>query len=191
MRLRGLFDRDDRDLVEEIEGHLQLHVDDNMRAGMTPAEARRAALVKFGPLEAIKDDYRARASVRLVDALRQDIAYACRTLNRSRTYACAAIVSLALGIGGNTAIFSILDSLLLKPLPVRDPDQLVALVSEGTGQDALMNYRVWQAIRARRLLETPFVWATDLLSAREGNETSGVEAVWARASDSQSTLQGR
>jgi hypothetical protein len=49
MRLRGLFDRDDRDLVEEIEGHLQLHVDDNMRAGMTPAEARRAALVKFGP----------------------------------------------------------------------------------------------------------------------------------------------
>lgn len=170
-------DRDE--ITDEIESHLQLHIDDNIRAGMTPADARRAALLKFGPLEAIKDDCRARASIRVIDALRQDVAYGCRTLNRARTYACAAILSLALGIGGTTAIFAILDSLLLKPLPVRDANQLVALVAAETGQDALMNYHVWQAIRTRQLLDAPCAWATDLLSVRQGNETSGIDAVWA------------
>jgi len=172
------WERDD-EIAEELESHLQLHMDDNVRAGMTQADARRAALLKLGPVEALKDDYRAARSVRLVDTLRRDVGYGSRTLLQSPAYTAGAILSLALGIGANTALFSILNSLYFKALPVRDPQQLVAIASDKPGQDAMLTYPIWRQIRDRNLLGTPFVWASDLLTASDGNEASSIEAIWA------------
>jgi hypothetical protein len=85
-RLAGLLRRDarERELQAELESHFQLHVDDNVRAGMTPEEARRAAVLKFGPVEAIKEDIRDRASVPLLEILIQDIRYALRRMRPTR-----------------------------------------------------------------------------------------------------------
>ncbi len=180
-RLRHAFlpsDRDD-EISEEIESHLQLHIDDNIRAGMTPADARRAARLRLGPVGTLEETYRDRRSIPIVDTIRQDVAYGFRVLTQAPTYTTAAILSLALGIGANTAIFSILDSLLLKPLPVRDPQQLVAIASDEAGQDATLTYPIWQQIRDRGLFDTPFVWASDLLTASDGNEGFPIEAIWA------------
>ena len=109
----------------------------------------------------------------------QDFRDAFRALAAGRLVSVVAILSLALGIGANTAIFSIVNSLLLKPLPVRQPDRLVSIASNLDGEDAAMSYPVWREIRDRRLLGEAFVWAQDRLLAEQGNETAALDAVWA------------
>jgi putative ABC transport system permease protein len=109
----------------------------------------------------------------------QDLRDAVRSLCRNPLLSAAAILSLALGIGANTAIFSILNSLLLKPLPVRDPQTLVALASNRAGEDAAMTYPVWRAIRDRHVLPDLFVWATDRVTVVVGGNSQPVEAIWA------------
>ena len=109
----------------------------------------------------------------------QDLRDAIRALRASPLVSAAAVLSLALGIGANTAIFSILNSLLLKPLPVRDPQQLIALGSDQPGEDAAMTYPIWQQVRDRHLLNGLFVWATDRVSVADGGETRALEAIWA------------
>jgi putative ABC transport system permease protein len=109
----------------------------------------------------------------------QDLRDAIRTLRSSPLISAVAVLSLALGVGANTAIFSILNSLLLKPLPVRDPQRLVALGSDQPGEDAAMTYPIWQQVRDRRLLNEAFVWATDRVTIANGGDTQAVEAIWA------------
>ena len=108
-----------------------------------------------------------------------DLRDAIRTLRASPLISAAAILSLALGIGANTAIFSILNSLLLKPLPVREPQQLIALGSDQPGEDAAMTYPIWQQVRDRHPLNGLFVWASDRVSVADGSETRALEAIWA------------
>ena len=131
IRLGGLFGkgRSERELAEEIESHLQLHVEDNLRAGMSPEEAWRQARLKFGGVEAMKESYRDRRGLPLLDTLAQDLRYAVRRLRRSPGFTSVAVLSLALGIGANTAIFSLMDSLLLRMLPVKDPERFYTPVS--------------------------------------------------------------
>jgi putative ABC transport system permease protein len=109
----------------------------------------------------------------------QDLRDAIRGLRRSPLLSAAAILSLTLGIGANTAIFSILNSLLLKPLPVRDPGSLVALASDRPGEDAGMTYPVWKALRDSRVLDDLFVWASDRLSLEAAGGSQAFEAIWA------------
>lgn len=110
----------------------------------------------------------------------QDLRDAFRTLRSSPVISVVAVLSLALGIGANTAIFSILNSLLLKPLPVRDPQSLIALGSDQPGKDALMTYPVWQQVRDRHVLDDAFVWAFDFqVSVADTGDTRALEAVWA------------
>ena len=128
-RLAGLFrkDRRDNELAAEMDSHLRMHIEDNLRAGMSPAEARRLALIKLGGVEQIKETYRDRRGLPLLETFFQDLRFACRMLRKNPGFTCVAVLTLALGIGVNTAIFTAFDALVLRPRPVKDPDRLAAV----------------------------------------------------------------
>ena len=121
LRLGGLFHkgRRDRELAEELESHLQMHIEDSLRCGMTPAEARRQAVIKLGGLEQTKEICRDRRGLPFLETFLQDLRYGLRMLQRSPGTTAVAVMSLAIAIGPNCALFSVVDRLILKPPPVQ------------------------------------------------------------------------
>ncbi len=116
----------DRELAEELESHLQLHVEDGVRAGLQPEEARRQALVKLGGVAATAERYREQRGLPWIDVLLQDTRHGLRRLAANPVFTAVALLSLALGIGANTAIFSLVNAMFFRPLPIERPQELVS-----------------------------------------------------------------
>ena len=133
-RLAALFHRAarDHDFAAEMDSHLQMHVDENLASGMDAAEARRQALIKLGGAEQTAQDYRARRGLPALETLSQDIRYAVRTFVRNPAFFFFAVAVLALGIGANTAIFTIAYNVLLRPLPFRHANRLVMVYEDAS-----------------------------------------------------------
>src|SRR5262245_45026466 len=144
-RLGGLFfkRRREQDLDDEIRFHLEMQIEDNIRQGMSQEEARYKAMRQFGGVEQVKEVYRDRRSLPFVEMTLQDLRYGIRMLLKYKSFTAVAVLTLALGIGANTAIFSIINSLLLKPLPFPQAERLV-LVLESDAND-LQNWNIVSA----------------------------------------------
>src|SRR5690242_16293862 len=124
--LRNLFRRRhlDQDLDDEVRASLDLLIDEKRRVGLSEADARREALLELGGVEQVKEAVRDVRAGALVEQLGQDLAYACRVLGRNQGFTAVAVLTLALGIGVNAAIFTLVDTVVFRPLPYREPGRL-------------------------------------------------------------------
>src|SRR5467141_5414811 len=118
----------DERLREEIEEHIALQTAENLRAGLSPVEARRQAMLKFGGVEAMKQDYRAERGLLFIENLMRDVRFALRMLRNSPGFTAVAVVTLAMAIGANAVVFGVLNALILRPLNVPQADSLYQLM---------------------------------------------------------------
>jgi predicted permease len=127
--VRGLLHRDraEQDLHDEVEAFVEMAIADRVRDGASPADARRLAVLDLGGIEQTKERVRTYRHGALLDELGRDVRYAIRTLARNRAFTATATVTLALAVGASTVMFSVIDAVLLRPLPYRSPEQLALL----------------------------------------------------------------
>jgi predicted permease len=143
--------RVDQEFAHELQTHLDMLTDENIRRGMPPEEARRAARIKLGGVTQLKETNRELRGLPFIETFFQDARYALRMLRKNPGFTAVAVLTLALGIGANTAIFSVVYAVLLKPLPYANPDQLVSAFAadtqEGVPEDGTSypNFEEWRA----------------------------------------------
>ena len=141
LRFRGLFAKDarERELADELESHIQMHVDDNIRAGMSPQQARRVAVMKLGGVDQAKEAYRDRTTIPFLESIVHDSRFTLRQLRKNPAFTVTAIIMITLGIGASVAIFAFVDAALIKPLPYQNPSRLV-FVTETTPEIPRANF---------------------------------------------------
>jgi putative ABC transport system permease protein len=174
---RRLFGRTDldRELDAELRDHVERLVADYTAAGMRPDEARRKAAAQFGGLDQAKEYCRDQRGTRWLEDLVTDVRYGVRILAHSRTFTAVAVLSLALGIGATTAIFTLVNSLLLHTLPVHDPERLVQLDGDSTTNP------IWEQIQSRQqqLFLGATAWSEQRFDLSQGGEAKPVDGLWA------------
>jgi len=180
-RLLALFSRRrlDQRLDEEVQCHLEMVAAEKIRQGMTPEDASSAARREFGGVEQIKETYRDARGIPFVESLIQDLRYAARVLRKSPGFTTVAVLTLALGIGANTAIFSVVNSVVLKPLPYAAPERLARLYSEFPGFPGGGLHKFWisppEFLDLRR--ETTSWESLDAWTGATANLAGGAEPV--------------
>jgi putative ABC transport system permease protein len=176
----------DKDLDDELQSHLDLAVEENMQHGMAEAEARSAALRAFGGVTQIRETYRVQRGLPFSEVLWSDLRYAIRQLWKSPGFTLTIVLTLAIGIGVNTAVFSMMDAEVLRPLAVPDLDRVMAVAevhghdNDGYQQVALGNYQDWK--RQSRSFETLAVRGYTQMSLTGAGEATNVEAALTSAS---------
>jgi predicted permease len=151
-RLRGFLARRKGELriQEEIESHLAMLASEFQRRGLSPREARLAARREFGGAAQIREEWRRVRGLPWIETLARDVAYALRQLRRNPAFAAAAILTLALGIGANTAIYQVLYAVVFRPLPVTEPGRLVQVELAQNGQPQHFSYPLFRELEARQ-----------------------------------------
>jgi predicted permease len=143
-------DRFDRELEEEMRFHLEMKAGENLAAGMSLEEALYAARRQFGNQTLLREASREMWGFRLLETLRQDLRYGARMLLKHKGFTVIAVLTLALGIGANTAVFTLINALLLRELPVTNPDELVVVSARSQGSPAIISFPMYRDLRARQ-----------------------------------------
>ena len=164
----------ERELDAELRDHLERQTTDLMATGVTEDEARRMAAARLGGLEPTKEYCRDARGTRWLEDIVRDVRYALRVLARAPVFTSVAVLSLALGIGANTAIFSLVDSVLLSTLSVREPERLVLL------RDGSWTNPIWEQVRDRQteLFDGAVAWGDDQFDLASGGPTETVDGMW-------------
>src|SRR5499427_8679184 len=189
LRLRSLLRRDrvERELDEELRYHIERQIEENIAKGMTPEEARHAALRAMGGVEQRKEECRDMRRVNLIENTLQDLRYAGRTLRRSPGFTAVAILSLALGIGANAAIFQLLNAVRLRSLPVANPQELAEVRVAGgnggygsqNGINSELTNALWEQIRqSQEAFSGIFAWGNADFSVGRLTEARKVRGLW-------------
>ena len=184
-RLRALFRREsmEAELDEELRAHLEHQVEKYVQSGMPREEAQRRAKIEFGGLDQIKEECRDSWGVRLLNELAQDVRLALRMLAKNPGFTTVAVLTLALGIGANTAIFSLIDAVMLRMLPVSQPEELrlvrkVDRGASGEGGETLTN-AIWEQVRDRQdVFSGVFAWSTDRFDLAQGGAVHYANGIW-------------
>jgi putative ABC transport system permease protein len=171
-RVRALFRNRplERELNDELRSHIEMLVDANIRNGMTSADARHAAMRAFGGVEQVKEIYRDRRGLPFVDNLGQDVRYSFRMMRQNLGFTVVAVLSLALGIGANTAIFSLVDAVMLKYLPVERPRELLNVAIADIGS---LTNPIWEQLRDHQnVFSGIFAWGHSRFNLSAGERRS-------------------
>jgi putative ABC transport system permease protein len=173
-------ERVERDLDDEVDAYLGLLTEEKIAAGMRPEEARRSARIELGGVEQVKENVREVRAGGFLEVLLQDLRYGLRTLARSPGFTAAALLALALGIGANSAIFSVVYGVLLRPLPYPDADRLAMVFLHFSPQNnergnlSLADYFDWR--ERNRAFEAPALYAGRRFDVTGANGTAGAGA---------------
>jgi predicted permease len=176
--------RAEQQLDDDVRAFVEMSVADKVRDGMEPAEARRRALAELGGVERVKESVRTGRHGALLDDVARDVRYAFRLFGRERTFAAVIVGTLALGIGANSAIFSILDGLLLRRLPIREPDRLAQLVLAPPSSQRSFTHPIWREIQQHGArFDGAFAWTgfDAEFDLSTGGESRFVNGAWASA----------